>query len=345
MAGLIGARLIEEGVLTPAEVEQTLAAQAREGGRFCSTALALGFADEWPLVEALGRQRGAPGVCPSALFGGADDLFSEGLSERLYAMPARALRQTLYVLMRDPDDEAALGAIRAATARRLRPLIALESSLRLELARRAEAPLEIHPPLPPPTARLRCAPGLGDLAARISALVPEASALEGGERVEGEALLLALGDRWEGLADPHPRKLLLCPAPLPASLHQDLLAREDIAALLTAGMTDEALRAAVEAALVGGAQRSGGEALKRARGLHQAAREAEATRRPWAALAGYEAALRVAPDHLPSLHDGARLAESLRLKGHALALWQRALALTPRPALAEALKARMRGLI
>jgi DNA-binding response OmpR family regulator len=128
----IGQLLVETNVLTPRQLDEALAVQKRDGGRLCSVALRLGFADERALVRTLSRQLGVPAmvvteVRPEA--GGAD-LVPREVAERFGVLPARVFNRTLTLLMRDPADTAALNDLQFVTGKVIRPLVAVEGPLR-----------------------------------------------------------------------------------------------------------------------------------------------------------------------------------------------------------------------
>ena len=128
----IGQLLVETNVLTRKQLDEALAAQAREAGRLCSVALRLGFADERSLVRTLSRQLGVPAmvvteVRPEAL--GAE-LIPRDVADRFGVLPARVFNRTLTLLMRDPADTAALNDLQFITGKVIRPLVTLEAPLR-----------------------------------------------------------------------------------------------------------------------------------------------------------------------------------------------------------------------
>ena len=106
----VGRLLVEAGVLNEAQVREVVVAQRRDGGRFCSVALRLGFADERSLVRSLSRQLGIPGMVVSDVTPDSDglDLVPRDAAERRVVLPARVFQRTLTLLMRDPNDHDAL---------------------------------------------------------------------------------------------------------------------------------------------------------------------------------------------------------------------------------------------
>ncbi len=139
----IGRLLMEAGDLDEAQVREVLAVQRRDGGRFCSVALRIGFADERRLVRALSRQLGIPGMVVGDVTPDAEglDLVPRDAAERRVVLPARVFQRTLTLLMRDPGDQNALNDLQFFSGKVIRPLVALESPLRAAVVkyyRRAE---------------------------------------------------------------------------------------------------------------------------------------------------------------------------------------------------------------
>jgi len=147
----IGRLLVEAGTLTEAQVEAVADAQRTQGGRFCSIALSMGYADERALVRTLSRQLGVPALIVTEVHPEpqACALLPREAAERHVALPARVFNRTLTLLMRDPTDAQAISDLQFLTGKVIRPLIALEAPLRRAIdahyARMADAPL---PPSP-----------------------------------------------------------------------------------------------------------------------------------------------------------------------------------------------------
>ncbi len=133
----VGRLLVEAGVLNEAQVREVVVAQRRDGGRFCSVALRLGFADERSLVRSLSRQLGIPGMVVSDVTPDSDglDLVPRDAAERRVVLPARVFQRTLTLLMRDPNDHDALNDLQFFSGKVIRPLVALESPLRIAVAK------------------------------------------------------------------------------------------------------------------------------------------------------------------------------------------------------------------
>ena len=133
----IGRLLIEAGALSEAQVREVLNAQRRDGGRFCSVALRVGFAEERVLVRALSRQLGIPGMVVADVTPEPEglDLVPRDAAERRVVLPARVFQRTLTLLMRDPNDQNALNDLQFFSGKVIRPLVALESPLRSAVAK------------------------------------------------------------------------------------------------------------------------------------------------------------------------------------------------------------------
>ncbi len=133
----VGRLLAEAGVLTQSEVAEVCAQQRREGGRFCTTALRAGLAEERRLVRALSRQLGVPGMVVSEVTPDPEglELVPREAAERRVILPARVFQRTLTLLMRDPTDQQALNDLQFFSGKVIRPLVALEGPLRAAVAR------------------------------------------------------------------------------------------------------------------------------------------------------------------------------------------------------------------
>jgi hypothetical protein len=159
----IGRLLVEAGTLTEAQVDAVADAQRTHGGRFCSVALAMGYADERALVRTLSRQLGVPALIVTEVHPEpqACSLLPREAAERHGALPARVFNRTLTLLMRDPTDTQAISDLQFLTGKVIRPLVALDVPLRraidAQYGRMADAPLASSAP---PMSRSRRGPRL-----------------------------------------------------------------------------------------------------------------------------------------------------------------------------------------
>jgi DNA-binding response OmpR family regulator len=230
----IGRLLVDAGVLGERRVDEVLAVQAREGGRFCTIALRLGLADERALVRVLSRQLGVPGMVLADVQADAAtrDLLGRDVAERRVALPVRGFNRTLTVLMRDPTDEDALAELQASTGKVVRPLVALEGPLRRAIARLhadvARRELDAPPIEPviadvpvvplPPEATLPPADSepLAPAPAVESGLLDEPLPLDDEPTADGRPVVLAVDDEptilrlYEAIFDPTSYHLVTC---------------------------------------------------------------------------------------------------------------------------------------
>ncbi len=238
-------------MLDEAQVAVILEEQKADGLRFCSTALRLGMAPERSLVKALSRQRGTPGMVVDELSSdrGGRELVPQALAEARFVLPARVFTRTLTLLMRDPEDDDALSAVQQASARVVRPMVALEGPLREAIEKfysaadpspvprspspRPEKPSVPVAPLPPeqvvpldeavpesvadPALVAQLAPGFdGGRLSDGGALPAQLEPTDRSEDADPRPVVLAVDDEttilrlYEGMLDPEKYRLETC---------------------------------------------------------------------------------------------------------------------------------------
>lgn len=226
----IGQLLVETNVLTTRQLEETLATQKREGGRVCTVALRLGFADERSLVRTLSRQLGVPAMVVTEVrpeLQGAQ-LVPRDVAERFGVLPARVFNRTLTLLMRDPADTAALNDLQFVTGKVIRPLVAIEGPLRraihlfydgvdlpesMDASAEPVSPAPITPDVPMAPLSAEPLPGPGDplALAALTESVAEAPSLD-----DPRPRLLAIDDDvailrlYEGIFGPTLYRMFTC---------------------------------------------------------------------------------------------------------------------------------------
>lgn len=137
-----GRTLVEAGLVSEAQLQEALVLQRRLHERLASVLVRQGMLTEKFAVTYLGRQLGVPGVDLSRetieleLF----RLLPLAFCERHQVLPLRVEAGRLNLAMHDPLDAGLIAEIQREFGLRLRPMAALEVSLRhaLEEARRAE---------------------------------------------------------------------------------------------------------------------------------------------------------------------------------------------------------------
>lgn len=124
----LGQMLLGAGLLTPSQLEEALADQARTGERLGQILIKRGFITKQALGETLGVQRGAPYVnlvtCP------IDDevlrLVPLSVITELKAVPFARVGREVHVAMVDPTDVPAIDRISALVRARVRPFFTTE---------------------------------------------------------------------------------------------------------------------------------------------------------------------------------------------------------------------------
>jgi len=155
----LGILLIEAGLITPAQLQETLRHQRMSGGRLGSTLVAQGIINEDTLMDFLAKQTGVPRLdvknleIPPAVL----KRIPQRLAEQLSILPV-AIKEpkSLVLAMADPMDLNAVDSARFASGMSIEPMVASHSSLRQaiidqygRLASGSPQPLAIDMGLPP----------------------------------------------------------------------------------------------------------------------------------------------------------------------------------------------------
>jgi type IV pilus assembly protein PilB len=136
----IGELLVDEGVISEAQLEIALAEQARTGTKLGATLMALGLATEEEISTALGRQSGVQHVdleqvrpTPDALA-----LVAEELATEYELLPLRIEEDSLVVAMANPTDLVAIDRIQRYTDLFVRVVAAQRVQVRRAITRAYE---------------------------------------------------------------------------------------------------------------------------------------------------------------------------------------------------------------
>lgn len=135
MAIKLGEILVESGMLTPAQLEETLKNQAAFGGRLGTNLIELGFLRENELAAFLSKKLGFPCISAGQLMAVPPEvirLVPKELAENYNIIPLRLDKKRLSVAMLDPSDLPLLDEISFVTGYFIDPMIAPE--LRMVLA-------------------------------------------------------------------------------------------------------------------------------------------------------------------------------------------------------------------
>ncbi|MDR7523499.1 MAG: ATPase, T2SS/T4P/T4SS family [Armatimonadota bacterium] len=124
----LGQMLLETELLTPQQLEEALADQAKTGERLGQILIKRGFITKQALGETLGAQRGAPYVNLAATSIDEEVLGLVPLSviTELRAVPFARVGREVHVAMTDPSDVVAIDRISALVRARVRPFFTTE---------------------------------------------------------------------------------------------------------------------------------------------------------------------------------------------------------------------------
>jgi hypothetical protein len=128
----LGAMLVRDGRLTPAQVDAAVAQQARVGGRLGTVMVEMHLIDVDTLTVYLGLELGIPIATRAALDRAkraAVRLLTPELAERFCCVPIVVQDRQLIAAMRDPHDLLALDEMASATGYRVIPRVAPEIRL------------------------------------------------------------------------------------------------------------------------------------------------------------------------------------------------------------------------
>ena len=157
----LGVLLIEAGLITPAQLQETLRHQRISGGRLGSTLVAQGIINEDSLMDFLAKQTGVPRLDVKQLEVPAGILkrIPRRLAEQMTILPVGLKEpRSLVLAMADPLDLNAVDSARFASGMSIEPVVASHKALRQAIADNygrlegAVQPLAIDfNPLPAPT--------------------------------------------------------------------------------------------------------------------------------------------------------------------------------------------------
>ncbi len=134
----LGEMLVEAGLITPAQLSETLRHQRFHGGRMGSNLVSLGFITEDMLMNFLAQQTGVPRLEAKALENIPPDVLKripQRMAEQLTILPISFKEpKSLVLAMADPSDLNAIDSARFASGLGIEPLVASHSMLRAAIA-------------------------------------------------------------------------------------------------------------------------------------------------------------------------------------------------------------------
>jgi type IV pilus assembly protein PilB len=123
--------LVEDGLLTPTQVEELLEQQKRDGTRFIKLVSEKGNVSEQDLVVSMGRVLGTPPINIAHVFIPLEiaDLLPKTVAINYKVIPVSRLGNRLYLAMADPLNVLALDDVKRLTKLEVAPLIASEKGI------------------------------------------------------------------------------------------------------------------------------------------------------------------------------------------------------------------------
>lgn len=132
----LGDLLVEEGLITGAQLAEALDAQKRLGGRIGTNLVERGHLSEIELAHFLSVQLGVPSVTRlEQIAPDARRIVPEQVAGKHRVVPARVDEQEVHLAMADPLDIEAIDAVVEATGRRVFPVVAPELLISYALER------------------------------------------------------------------------------------------------------------------------------------------------------------------------------------------------------------------
>lgn len=136
MAKKIGELLLQEGLLTPEQLNEALEEQGRTGERIGATLIKLGMLTEDTLVEFIGKQFNVPLVNISKLVIPKDiiTLIPQDVAQKYQAIPFGRMGNTLHIAMADPGNLFVIDDLRFLTRKNVQVHVASEKAIKRVLA-------------------------------------------------------------------------------------------------------------------------------------------------------------------------------------------------------------------
>ena len=131
----LGDLLIQEQILTPAQLEDALIFQKRHGGRLGTCLIKMGLVSEQDVARILSRQYGVPALdlqmieVPQTVL----KLIPKETAERFQVLPLSREGSSLRMAMADPTNVFALDDVKFMTGLKIEPVVACESAIQLAI--------------------------------------------------------------------------------------------------------------------------------------------------------------------------------------------------------------------
>jgi type IV pilus assembly protein PilB len=136
VAKKIGELLLQEGLLTPEQLNEALEEQGRTGDRIGTTLIRLGMLTEDTLVEFIGKQFSVPQVNITKLTVPKDiiNLIPLDVAQKYQAIPFGRMGNTLHIAMADPGNLFVIDDLRFLTRKNVQVHVASDKAIKRVLA-------------------------------------------------------------------------------------------------------------------------------------------------------------------------------------------------------------------
>lgn len=134
----LGEILMDQGLITPDQLENVLRRQSMSGGRFGEHLVQMMLLDERQVHRMLSLQKGVPACSPENLESIPEDVLAKvsgEIAESFRIVPFRLLGRRLHVAMLDPEDIQIVDELSHRTGYIIRPYVCMESVLNRALAK------------------------------------------------------------------------------------------------------------------------------------------------------------------------------------------------------------------
>ncbi len=127
----LGDLLVSVGVITNAQLEEALALQKESKERLGTVLIQHGFITEKQLIESLTMQLGIEFIDLTKYMIPPEmaKLLSKNIAKKYSLVPVKLVKDTLYIAMTDPLNFMAIGDVKAATRKKIVPMIATQEAV------------------------------------------------------------------------------------------------------------------------------------------------------------------------------------------------------------------------
>jgi type IV pilus assembly protein PilB len=143
---ILGEMLLQEGLITPAQLEKAMAEQKATGKRLGHALIDLGYITEDNLLKVLGKQLDCPTVNLNEVIIDPEviKLIPEDICRRYKILPYQLENNTIFLAMVDPLDFRIVNDIKFLTHKDIKPVLASEKALTKAISRYYGLPDEMR---------------------------------------------------------------------------------------------------------------------------------------------------------------------------------------------------------